>query len=197
VVSSAAGAALSPLSKPLQDVGMVGVGGLTGGLGSVIGGGSFWSGVRQGIITSGLNHVLHQGVAGIMSGGEIESSDTYAEGAVSYAESAESNPIVGIALRTLMRVFWGAAKQAPKVLARQAPKQAITKTLQTGGHTLNKATLKALRLTKEQGKIAIEGLKRDLGLKPDFHGKILSNGDLVNPKNNQVLGNLYEYLPSP
>jgi hypothetical protein len=65
VVSSAAGAALSPLSKPLQDVGMVGVGGLTGGLGSVIGGGGFWSGVRQGIITSGLNHVMHAGLEGI------------------------------------------------------------------------------------------------------------------------------------
>jgi hypothetical protein len=70
----------------------------------------------------------------------------------------------------------------------------VVKTLQTGGHTLNKSTLKALNLSKEQGKIAIEGLKKDLGLKPDFHGKILSNGDLVNPKDNQVLGNLFDYL---
>ena len=64
-VSSVAGAALSPLSKPLRDVGMVAVGGLTGGLGSVIGGGGFWEGFRQGIITSGLNHVMHAGLEGI------------------------------------------------------------------------------------------------------------------------------------
>ena len=61
---------------------MVSVGGLTGGLGSVIGGGSFWSGVRQGIITSGLNHVMHQGVAGIMSGGGgNEPGKAYQDGA--------------------------------------------------------------------------------------------------------------------
>lgn len=60
------------------------------------------------------------------------------------------------------------------------------------GHTLNKTTLKALNLTKEQGKIAIEGLKKDLGLRSDFHGKILSNGDLVNPKTNLVVGNLFD-----
>ena len=49
---------------------MVAVGGLTGGLGSVIGGGGFWEGFRQGIITSGLNHVMHAGLEGIMSGGQ-------------------------------------------------------------------------------------------------------------------------------
>ncbi|MGK6353484.1 hypothetical protein [Parapedobacter sp. DT-150] len=43
-------------------------------------------------------------------------------------------------------------------------------------------------LTKEQGKIAIEGLKKDLGLRSDFHGKILNNGDLVSPRTNQVIG---------
>ncbi len=32
-------------------------GGLSGGVGSVIAGGDFWKGIRQGIITSGLNHV--------------------------------------------------------------------------------------------------------------------------------------------
>ena len=85
-ISSAAGAAFggpsTALGKSLRDVGMVGVGGLTGGLGSVIGGGSFWSGVRQGIITSGLNHVMHAGLEGIMSGGGgNEPSKAYQDGA--------------------------------------------------------------------------------------------------------------------
>ncbi|WP_312751093.1 RHS repeat-associated core domain-containing protein [Epilithonimonas hominis] len=38
---------------------MVTAGGLSGGISSVIAGGSFWDGMRQGIITSGLNHALH------------------------------------------------------------------------------------------------------------------------------------------
>lgn len=38
---------------------MVAAGGLSGGLSSTIAGGNFWKGFRQGIITSGLNHVAH------------------------------------------------------------------------------------------------------------------------------------------
>lgn len=35
-------------------------GGLSGGISSSIAGGDFWSGARQGLITSGLNHLAHQ-----------------------------------------------------------------------------------------------------------------------------------------
>jgi len=66
--------------------------------------------------------------------------------------------------------------------------------LQSRGKTLQKATLKALKLTKEQGKKAIEGLKSELGLRSDFHGKIMGNGDLVHPGTKEVLGNLFDYL---
>ena len=38
---------------------MIASGGLSGGISSSIAGGSFWKGVREGLITSGLNHVLH------------------------------------------------------------------------------------------------------------------------------------------
>ena len=38
---------------------MIAGGGLSGGLSSTIAGGNFWQGFRQGIITSGLNHVSH------------------------------------------------------------------------------------------------------------------------------------------
>lgn len=38
---------------------MIASGGLSGGISSSIAGGSFWKGVREGLITSGLNHVAH------------------------------------------------------------------------------------------------------------------------------------------
>jgi len=38
---------------------MITSGGLSGGISSTIAGGNFWAGARQGIITSGLNHVGH------------------------------------------------------------------------------------------------------------------------------------------
>lgn len=39
-------------------------GGLSVGISSSISGGDFWSGVRQGLITSGLNHLAHQVLPG-------------------------------------------------------------------------------------------------------------------------------------
>ena len=38
---------------------MIASGGLSGGISSSIAGGSFWKGVREGIITSGLNHAMN------------------------------------------------------------------------------------------------------------------------------------------
>jgi len=64
--------------------------------------------------------------------------------------------------------------------------------IQSGGHTLNRSTLQALKITKEQGKMAIEGLKQDLRLPNNFHQKILSNGDVVSEGN--VIGNLFDYI---
>jgi hypothetical protein len=68
------------------------------------------------------------------------------------------------------------------------------KTLQTGGHTLNNSTLKALGLTKEQGKNAIEALKKANGLRNNTHYKIMSNGDLVNPHTGQIIDNILHYI---
>lgn len=39
---------------------MIASGGITGGISANIAGGNFWMGVRQGLITSGVNHVAHQ-----------------------------------------------------------------------------------------------------------------------------------------
>lgn len=38
---------------------MIAGGGLSGGISSTIAGGDFWKGMRQGLITSGLNHTMH------------------------------------------------------------------------------------------------------------------------------------------
>ena len=38
---------------------MIAGGGVSGGIGSVLGGGSFWDGLGQGLITSGFNHAAH------------------------------------------------------------------------------------------------------------------------------------------
>jgi len=43
----------------------VGSSGLSGGAGSVIAGGKFWDGVRQGLISGGLNHGVHNGWFGL------------------------------------------------------------------------------------------------------------------------------------
>ena len=44
---------------PLFKATMLAAGGLSGGISSSIAGGNFWAGVRQGLITSGLNHAAH------------------------------------------------------------------------------------------------------------------------------------------
>ena len=51
---------LGKIGKDLKDVLTIASGGLSGGISASIAGGNFWAGVRQGLITSGLNHVAHQ-----------------------------------------------------------------------------------------------------------------------------------------
>ena len=45
--------------KDLMKATMIATGGLSGGISATIAGGNFWNGFRQGIISSGLNHVAH------------------------------------------------------------------------------------------------------------------------------------------
>lgn len=94
------------------------------------------------------------------------------------------------------KVLSNAAKQSTSVISKSvgAATKGFGTTLQTGGNTLKKSTLKALNLTKEQGNRAIHNLKDDLLIRGDFHGKIMGNGDVVHPNTGQVLGNLFDYL---
>jgi hypothetical protein len=68
-----------------------------------------------------------------------------------------------------------------------------SKVLQSGGQKLKPRVLKALNLTKDQGRDAIHALKDHKGLPNNFHGKIMSNGDYLHPSTGERLGNLLEY----
>lgn len=68
------------------------------------------------------------------------------------------------------------------------------RTLQTGGNTIRQSTADALGLQRREAGRALEALKRDLGLPNNHHGRIMSNGDYVDPHTGQVLGNLFDYL---
>lgn len=68
--------------------------------------------------------------------------------------------------------------------------------LQTGGHTIDAATARALGYDnrREAGR-RLEALKRDLSLPNDHHGTIMSNGDYVDTHTGETLGNLHDYDP--
>jgi len=70
----------------------------------------------------------------------------------------------------------------------------LPRVLQSGGKTLKSSTLRALNLTKQQAQRAIEALKGESGLPKSFHGKIMSNGDVLNPDNGDLIGNIFDYL---
>jgi hypothetical protein len=67
--------------------------------------------------------------------------------------------------------------------------------LQSGKHTLTSETLRELGLTTDEGKAAIEALKGSYGIPGNVHGKIMSNGDWIDPRTGEIVDNLYGYLP--
>jgi hypothetical protein len=69
------------------------------------------------------------------------------------------------------------------------------KVLQTGGHTIREATAKALGLTRDQARRAMEKLKNDIGRKSGDHGhKIYENGNVVDSNTGEFLANLFDYV---
>jgi RHS repeat-associated protein len=65
--------------------------------------------------------------------------------------------------------------------------------LQTRGHTITDRVRKALGLTKDEAKMAMEKLKRSQGQGPSHHQhKILDNGDVLDANTGEWLGNLFE-----
>lgn len=68
--------------------------------------------------------------------------------------------------------------------------------LQTGGNKIRPSTASELGFEnpRDCGR-ALEALKKDLGLRNDHHGTIMSNGDYVDPQSGEVLGNIHDYAP--
>jgi len=67
--------------------------------------------------------------------------------------------------------------------------------LQTGGHTITDRTRKALDLTPDQAKRAMEAIKRSVGQSSKDHShKILSNGDVLDSHTGELFGNLFDFL---
>jgi len=74
-----------------------------------------------------------------------------------------------------------------------------SKVLQTGGNKINSATAGAVNESfgveinsREWGRM-LEALKKDVGLRNDFHGKILSNGDYLS-SDGAYVGNIGDYM---
>ena len=82
---------------------MITTGGLSGGISAIIAGGKFWDGFRQGIITSGLNHVAHLTAAGIQEGQNRK--QILARIAEKYGEAYLNQPITENTLQELATVF--------------------------------------------------------------------------------------------
>ena len=69
------------------------------------------------------------------------------------------------------------------------------KVLQTGGHTITSRTRKALGLSSDQAKRAMEDLKTDWNQGSSNHQhKILDNGDVLDSHTGKLLGNLFDFL---
>ena len=133
-------------------------------------------------------------IANQIRGGRAVAAGVIAEVGLTLAPLPKINLLGKLASKTF-KFFRGTKGSIAGFKSLGAAGKGFSKTLQTGGNTLKKSTLKALDLSKQQGKIAIESLKKDLGLPPNFHNKIMGNGDVVHSQTGQVLGNLFDYLP--
>lgn len=68
--------------------------------------------------------------------------------------------------------------------------------LQTGDKTISSHTAEVLGFdNKRDAGRALELLKKENGLPNDFHGRIMSNGEFVDPNTGKVYGNIKDYKP--
>ncbi|MCJ7724119.1 MAG: RHS repeat-associated core domain-containing protein, partial [Anaerolineales bacterium] len=104
--------------------------------------------------------------------------ENFAESVVDLGEQAEETVSNGL------NAVFAKAKNKPQ-----------GKVLQTGGNTITEGTQKALGLTKDQAKAAIEALKKLGGKRNDFHGQIFEDGTIYDPNTDKVIGNINDFLP--
>lgn len=93
--SMSSGMSSAAKSLGMGTVGMIGVGGLSGGVGSMIGGGDFWTGSTQGLITSALNHGLHKGVEALHRGPTHEPGDPIMEALMNNSQNNYKGDLYG------------------------------------------------------------------------------------------------------
>lgn len=122
-------------------------GGLSGGISSSIAGGDFWSGVRQGLITSGLNHLAHQ----VLPGEQDPPKKSYDEMTPGERDHAYMQSLIPLNefLLDVIEVFQGVkgvfslgnlvknglSKASSVVTSSNAAKEGIQLTKKTFGHT--------------------------------------------------------------
>ncbi len=94
-----------------------------------------------------------------------------------------------------------AARAAPVARSVGAAAYRIGRVLQGGQRTVTNSTARALnrelgrQLPRREWGRALEALKEDLRLPPNFHGRITSTGAYLHPETGEVLGNLLWYIP--
>jgi RHS repeat-associated protein len=70
----------------------------------------------------------------------------------------------------------------------------FSEVLQKGGQAIKNSTWKRLGIDPIKGGEAIHGLKKANNLKPNFHGKIMGNGDYLHPETGEFIDNIFDYL---
>ena len=160
--------------------------GINGTVGGAVGGyaGSF----TGGFLMSGGNlaTALDSGIKGIATGAVVGAGTGLGMGYIN-AKQNNLNPITGRSLKANPQSGIGFKSLG-------AAGKGFDEVLQSGGQSLKSNTLKALNLTKEQGRNAIHALKSELRLPNNFHGKIMGNGNYLHPSTGKWLGNLFDYV---
>ena len=161
--------------------------GINGAVGGAAGG--YAGGFTGGFLLSGgdIDTALDSGNKGLTTGGIVGFGTGLGMGYVN-AKQNNLDPIKGRSKLNLK----GDVSVGFKSVG--AAGRGFDEVLQSGGQSLKSSTLKALNLTKEQGRNAIHALKSDVGLPNNFHGKIMGNGDYLHPSTGKWLGNLFDYV---
>jgi hypothetical protein len=182
-------------------------GAVTAGLAQAVNGNSFWDDAEM-LAEMAADFMPGAALLDCVSGG-----CSYTEWALASAEVAAVVIPGGVAVKVAFKAFqkWKAASQVGKTADNLAgyahnyqrsvgASQRVPKVLQTGGNKLSSRVSDELNdyfgenLTKRDWGRALEGLKKDNGLRNDHHGRILDNGDYVNDAGD-LIGNIADYLP--
>ena len=121
----------------------------------------------------------------IVSGGVVAAEyGVFAGGVTTAAELKTATKFVSAAANTSSQGF--------KSLG--AAGKGFSEVLLKGGQAIKNSTWKRLGIDPIKGGEAIHGLKKANNLKPNFHGKIMGNGDYLHPETGEFIDNIFDYL---